>query len=97
MMRKAPLATTDFAHAENYEWLQGKLEYSAGSRQWKLRYIPIDGQTDPYGGSVVLGKLQLDGAKPGDIVLAQGRIDSTGAKSGYAPQYQLQQLDRVAR
>ncbi|MDZ7617026.1 MAG: hypothetical protein U1E05_08480, partial [Patescibacteria group bacterium] len=37
----------------SYAWLRGRLEYSQVDRRWKLRYIPVDGNTDQYGGSVV--------------------------------------------
>ena len=72
-----------------YGWLRGRLEYSASQRQWKLRYIPIDGTTDQFGGSVVLADgTQTQGLKPGDFVTAQGRVVAA-SQSGrdFSPRY----------
>lgn len=80
----------------NYRWLKGKLEYSRIDDRWKLRYIPIDGDTDDYGGSVVLlGSRLLEGYKPGEYVTVNGTLGETDARgSGYAPTYTV---DRVQR
>ena len=43
-----------YGYDANYAWLQGQLEYSDATKQWKLRYVPVSGPTDKYGGSVVL-------------------------------------------
>jgi hypothetical protein len=78
----------------NYEKLYGKLEYSQSSQQWKLRYIPIDGQTDQYGGSVVLkNNPALQQMNAGAFVVASGRVASEASgKGGFSPQYDLQQI-----
>lgn len=80
----------------NYRWLKGKLEYSRIDDRWKLRYIPIDGDTDDYGGSVILlGSRLLEGYKPGEYVTVYGTLGETDARgSGYAPTYTI---DRVQR
>jgi hypothetical protein len=51
--------TARYGHDPEHQWLKGRLEYSAVDHRWKLRYIPIDGRTDEYGGSVVL--IPIDG------------------------------------
>lgn len=81
-----------------YAWLQGQLEYSESARQWKLRYIPIDGATDRYGGSVVLAPSgTLSGYRPGDFVSVKGRIDaSRTAQGSFAPQYVVASVDRLS-
>ncbi|HEV7224059.1 MAG TPA: hypothetical protein VGN42_15225, partial [Pirellulales bacterium] len=49
-----PGAADRYGYSADYHALRGQLEYSLAERRWKLRYIPIDGDTDPHGGSVVL-------------------------------------------
>jgi hypothetical protein len=84
-----------YGRGAHYEWLRGKLEYSQVDRQWKLRYIPIDGATDDYGGSVVLSDQRaLSGYKADDFVELRGRI-SPQAKSGYAPEYAVESIHRI--
>ncbi|MEA1951184.1 MAG: hypothetical protein U9N87_07355 [Planctomycetota bacterium] len=64
-----------YGHAGDHDWLKGRLEYSQAQRRWKLRYIPIDGQTDQYGGSVILRKSSLlSGFERGDYVEVNGRL-----------------------
>lgn len=64
-----------FGHASDYTWLKGRLEYQAGQRQWKLRYEPVDEQSDAFGGSVVLSAFsELENYRSGDMVIVQGRL-----------------------
>jgi hypothetical protein len=74
------------------------LEYSESERHWKLRYIPIDGATDGFGGSVILADTPLlSGYERGDFVEVAGKLASTSPdKRGYAPKYQVSQLKRLA-
>jgi hypothetical protein len=85
-----------YSQDANYRWLKGKLDYSRIEDRWKLRYIPIDGDTDDYGGSVILlGSRMLEGYKPGEYVTVYGTLGETDARgTGYAPTYKL---DRVQR
>ena len=80
-----------------YEWLRGRLEYSHSRRQWKLRYIPIDGQTDMFGGSVIIANPgALNDAQPGDLVEAHGVIVGDAKPSrGFSPGYQLSTLVKL--
>jgi hypothetical protein len=84
-----------YAFAPDYAWLRGRLEYSQNSRQWKLRYIPIDGQTDRFGGSVVLGNSPtLEAVKPGDMVSVQGSLAARASIPGsFSPLYQINALE----
>jgi hypothetical protein len=81
----------------SYAWLQGQLEYSAATKQWKVRYVPINGPTDRYGGSVVLSSTPaLTGFKAGDFVSVKGRFaGTTPAPNSYAPLYQVSAVDRL--
>jgi len=92
-------AKSDYAHSPDYSMLRGKLEYSQSLRQWKLRYIPIDGRTDDFGGSVVLDDSPaLAAFKPGEFVALRGLLSGGGAKaSGYAPRYLITAIERTSR
>jgi hypothetical protein len=87
-----------YGYDGNYAWLQGQLEYSQATKQWKLRYIPIDGPTDQYGGSVVLsGTPALNGSRAGDYVSVKGQLDSGRTSQGsYAPLYRVTSVDRLS-
>lgn len=88
-----------YSYDPAYGWLRGRLEYSEVARRWKLRYIPIDGRVDQYGGSVVLGESTLlSGRQKGDFVEVRGRL-LTGENGhwGYAPVYQVAQLRPIGR
>ena len=97
-----PTAAGSISNRQRYDYdpqyrtLKGRLEFSESENRWKLRYIPIDGQTDRYGGSVVLADThQLDGFKPGDFVSIEGAIGKKDPRSrGFDPDYQLQRISR---
>jgi hypothetical protein len=86
-----------FGHEPNYAWIRGKLEYLESKRTWKLRYIPIDGETDQFGGSVTISNDALAGEfKPGDFVEARGAVLSASSDSkSFAPTYQVQHIRRL--
>jgi hypothetical protein len=42
-----------FAHAPDYNWIYGVVEYSSVAKEWRLRYASVD-ETDRYGGRVSL-------------------------------------------
>lgn len=81
-----------------YRWLKGRLEYSQVDRRWKLRYIPIDGTTDDFGGSVVLTDTPLlSGYERGDFVELHGRLlkpESTG--KSFSAGYEIREIRRLA-
>lgn len=80
----------------DYQWLRGQLDYSESEHRWKLRYIPITGETDDYGGSVILSGGNLDGYRSGEFVTVSGRLnDSELERGGYAPLYQVERVSRV--
>jgi len=77
-----------YGYDPEYRWLRGRLEYSQIDRRWKLRYIPIDGRTDSFGGSVFLPETALPpGCERGDFVEARGRLGATEGQGGFAPEY----------
>jgi hypothetical protein len=88
-----------YGHAANYGWLRGQLEFLDSKGQWEIRYIPIDGQTDQFGGSVVLaGGSQLEQFKPGDIVQVQGTLENLSTDGvSFAPSYRVEGISLVSR
>ena len=88
-----PPASARYGHAQDYTRLQGQLEYSASNRTWKIRYIPIHGQQDAYGGQFVLSdRSRLEAFQAGDYVTIEGAIvaadaaaDPIGSGPLYAP------------
>ncbi len=81
----------------SYAWLRGKLEYSQVDHRWKLRYIPVQGNTDQYGGSVVIAnEAALAGCERGEFVTVRGQITGSG-EQGFAPLYEVTALERLGR
>ena len=93
----AARASQAYAYDPSYGWLRGRLEYSASQRQWKLRYIPIDGATDQFGGSVVLADgAATQGLRVGDFVTAQGRVVGASQPGrGFSPSYEVASIEPV--
>lgn len=82
-----------YGYDPDYTWLRGKLEYSQRDRRWKLRYIPVDGSTDRYGGSVVLtNPQQLDGFEPGEFVEIEGTLAGSVGREPFAPGYRVERV-----
>jgi hypothetical protein len=85
-----------YAFDRAYLWLKGQLEYSLVDRRWKLRYIPIDGDTDSYGGSVVLeGEIPAE-FQPGDFIVVRGALSGDAAPGHFAPNYRFDSISRTA-
>jgi hypothetical protein len=90
----ASVSRYGFSH--DYRWLKGQLEYSAAQQQWKLRYIPIDGQTDRFGGSVVLESVpELSSFRNGDFIQVQGVVQ--GQNAAASPNGAAYRITRLAR
>jgi len=87
-----------YGHAPDYKWLQGKLEYSQIDRHWKLRYIPVNGETDEFGGSVILPDPSLlGGCERGDLIKVTGRVGRRDPNKGYAPAYEVANIERLGK
>jgi hypothetical protein len=80
-----------------YQWIRGKLEYLQSTGQWKLRYIPVDGDTDEYGGSVEIANPDAVAAfEPGDHVTLHGHVSREPDDAGaFAPLYTVERANRV--
>ena len=85
---------SSYGYHPQYKWLRGKLEYSQSARRWKLRYIPISGATDEYGGSVVLDSSRsMDEYRPGDFVTVHGAVTGeTSSSGGFAPSFRVERI-----
>ncbi len=91
-------AAGQYGFDPSYAWLRGKLEYSQVDRRWKLRYIPLDGPTDEYGGSVVIAnEAALAGCERSDFVAVRGRVTRSHSGHGFAPLYEVTALERLSR
>ena len=87
-----------YGYDTNYVWLRGKLEYAQADGQWKLRYIPVDTDSDGYGGSVVISNAAaLSGYERGDLVEVRGRVQLQQAKKGFAPPYEVSEIKPLRR
>ena len=91
-----PASARRYAYSPDYARLNGQLEYSLAERRWKLRYIPIDGETDSHGGSVVLESPPPEGFQAGDFVTVAGRLSGEAATGEFAPAYQYDRIDPLA-
>jgi hypothetical protein len=87
-----------YGYDPEYHWLRGKLEYSQIDRRWKLRYIPVEGDTDQFGGSVVLPDAKvLAGCERGDFIEVRGQVDQQNTKNGYAPTYKVVEVKGLSQ
>ena len=84
-----------YGYEPDYGRLRGKLEYSEIDRHWKLRYIPVDGTTDQFGGSVILPELKVSGFERDDFLEVRGRIGKKPPKKGFAPSYEAAEIKRL--
>ena len=91
-----PLSPRRYSYSPDYNKLNGQLEYSLAERRWKLRYIPIDGDTDSHGGSVVLVGKVPEGFQAGEFVTVAGRLAGDAAPGEFAPAYQFDTIEPLA-
>lgn len=83
-------ADSRYGYDPDYARLRGRLEYSNIDRQWKLRYIPIDGETDAFGGSVLVTNPDaLGDYERGQFVEIHGRLAEKSSPGSFAPTYEV--------
>lgn len=80
-----------YGHDAGYQRLRGQLDYSAIDQSWRLRYIPLSGEMDDYGGSVRLREhASLADLQPGEYVEVTGQIDGSSSDTdGFAPWFRV--------
>ena len=68
-------ARPEFAHAPDYSWMVGQLQYVHGRKAWRLRYASVD-EEERYGGSVTLEGCDhlMDQYRSGQLVRVQGKL-----------------------
>ncbi len=94
--KDAPVGS--YGHDPQYGWLRGTLEYSQIDRQWRLRYIRPDAETDQFGGYVVLPDSSLlSGCERGDFLEVRGKLGIQDARPGRAPTYQATEVHKLPR
>lgn len=83
-----------YGYTTDYTQLRGRLEHLKSRDQWKLRYIPVDGDTDEYGGSVVIANPEaLESLAAGVYVKVEGRLASSRSDTlSYAPPYTVERV-----
>jgi hypothetical protein len=91
-----PAEADRYGYAADYRTLRGQLEYSLAERRWKLRYIPIDGDTDSHGGSVVLVDNPPGEFQAGDFVAVAGDLTGDTAVGEFAPKYRASKVAPLA-
>jgi hypothetical protein len=76
---------------DNYTFIKGIVDYDAGSQTWSVIY---DLQPkDKFGGSFIFSPHpQLQNLKPGDLVLAKGRVDPGRTDVRGKPLYEVSTL-----
>ncbi len=87
-VRTATLEPAQAAYGYNndYTRLAGRLEYSPADGRWMLRYLAPGAATDRFGGVVLVAvQRAAAGLRPGDFVIADGRIDPSTTAAGYPP------------
>lgn len=73
-------ASPMFAHAPDYGWVQGELQYVHAHKAWRIRYAPVD-EEDRFGGGLWLANpAQVNGYKEGQIVRIGGRVVDAEAR-----------------
>lgn len=82
-------ADTRFAHASDYSWLVGKLQYIHGKDQWRVRFASVD-EEDRLGGSVTLQGMMRDveNLKDGTMVRVEGILTNAESRA-ISPNYRV--------
>jgi hypothetical protein len=87
-------ASPCFSKAEDYSWLQGRVEYSRMNKSWRIRYASVD-EVDRFGGSVTLtGDTLLDTLKDGEYVRVRGYLPNPDTRA-IAPPYRVEAIEPV--
>jgi hypothetical protein len=92
----APPSRASFAHASDYSWVSGELDYVYSKKAWRVRYATLD-EEDRYGGSVLLASEDeslLQRFKPGQMVRVEGHLVKPDAREG-SPLYRIDSISSV--
>jgi hypothetical protein len=80
---QTPSQQYGYGYGPTYQQLRGRLEFSPALGHWKLRYIPIDGATDEFGGSATIANPDaLYGYQAGDWIVVDGNLHAQQTVTG---------------
>ncbi len=80
----------------NHSWLRGVVDYDEQDKSWHLIYDLTPDSQDEYGGDITLiDDTRLDFIQNDDVVLVEGRIDSSIRDSFGKPCYRVKKIDRL--
>ncbi len=72
-----------FGFDPTYRWLRGQLQYYPQTGYWGVRYVPLGGAADSYGGVAVIDNPEvLGGVQPGEYLAVQGYLETAEAGNG---------------
>ena len=76
-------------HADDYSWVEGRLEFLESRKVWRLRFEALDSD-DPHGGVFTLAGDDevFEGFKPGQSVRVEGAVADPEART-VAPAYRV--------
>ena len=92
----AKSASPGYGYGPSYQQLRGRIEFSPAIGHWKLRYIPIDGASDEFGGSVIIANPHaLTGFQAGDWAMVEGQLQATpNGVGGYTALFSVTSIAR---
>lgn len=81
---------------QNYEWLQGLVDYDSREKAWHIIYDMTPRRSDEFGGDLtLLDHPQLRTLRAGDYVGVTGRVDPDNPDSFGKPRYRINRLERL--
>lgn len=88
-------AKPGMAHAADYSWLVGELQFVHVRKAWRLRYASVD-EEDRYGGSVTLTEMgTMDNFTSGQMIRVEGQLMDPESREP-SPAYRVRTIQSVA-
>jgi len=79
-----------------FGWLRGIIEFDAQEKHWNITYNATPDKTDKFGGNIVLlDQGKLNHFKNGDVVLIDGKIDSSRQDRMGKPLYLISKVQKL--
>lgn len=83
-----PATQEVYSIGPGYQSLSGMLEISPATGGWQIRYLPVGGAADQFGGRLeVMNGEVLAGRQPGQVVTLQGQLVASPHGPSFPPQY----------
>ncbi|MFK7777557.1 MAG: hypothetical protein QM501_05490 [Gimesia sp.] len=81
---------------QRYGWLRGVIEFDEQEKHWNITYNATPDKTDKFGGNIVLlDQGKLNHFKNGDVVLIDGKIDSSQQDRMGKPYYLISKIQKL--